>query len=43
MSIPYDFKKLPRTSGSSDEPARLYPQAVKSKTLTFSELADEIE
>lgn len=43
MAIVYDFKKLPRTSGSDEEAARLYPQAVKLKTVTFKELAEEIE
>lgn len=43
MAIVYDFKKLPRTSGSDEEAARLYPQVVKLKTVTFKELAKEIE
>ena len=43
MAIVYDFKKLPHTSGSDEEAARLYPQAVKLKTITFKELAEEIE
>lgn len=43
MAIEYDFKKLPRTSGSGEEVVRLYPQVVKSRTLSFAELADEIE
>ena len=43
MPIKYDFKKLPRTTGNEEEAVRLYPQAVKSKTVSFSELAEEIE
>ena len=42
MPIKYDFKKLPRTTGN-EETVRLYPQVVKSKTITFAKLAKEIE
>ena len=43
MSIAYDFKKLPRRAGDEPGTVRLYPQAVKSRTVTFSKLAKEIE
>ena len=43
MSIAYDFKKLPRRAGDEPGTVRLYPQAVKSRTVTFRQLAEEIE
>jgi Bacterial DNA-binding protein. len=43
MAIEYDFKKLPRSSGSGEESERIFPQVVTLKTISFAELVDEIE
>jgi len=44
MSIQYDFRPSPRTVTIGGEEVRpLYPKAVNIKTITFDELAEEIE
>ena len=42
MAIQYDFQKLPQTS-AEEENVRLFPKAVKRGTVSFYELAQEIE
>lgn len=42
MAIQYDFQKLPGTSSDADS-VRLFPKAVKRETVSFYQLAREIE